>query len=823
MSDDTHTTTDHHAAEGHDSHASSHNSHATDSHAAAGHGHGDSHGAHGHDTHAAHAAHGAHGHGDHGGHGHHHAAEQYVPANVGTYLIKIPHHPDGDIPTFEKCLEELHRQVNKHNTWISFEIATIHQKTGFYFSCVRQYAEKLQAVIYAFFPTVEIYPAEHFPPYLGDDTEFVGGEVATSHSHYYPLKNYNDFDGNSLLAVMGAMSTLSLEDFGLFQIVLKPFNVDHWEKFRYRMKTKMALRLNLKRHIYGAKFNEVLWERALARVDKNRFHAKMMVYFESSIPGKADRALEMFATSIKQCRIKFVNDLNVKKISDRAKLQKELMTRTTAKKIMLSTAEVTMFYHLPTPTIHLANLDCIHSRTGEPPHHLATGDDMDTDPIAHTNFRNRHIPFGFKTEDRRRHLYVVGKSGSGKSKMLELLIQSDLAHGHGVAIIDPHGDLAEEVLNFVPKDRINDVLYFNVQDDAYPIAFNPLANITPENKHIIIHGFISIFQKLFSNLWLPGMEHVLRYALLAVLDTDQPTINEVQKMLTDKTFRQDMIGKIKEPSIRNFWANEFLQLQERQGHKTVTPLINKLGEFTLNPLVQRIVGQRKCNIDFEDLLNNRKILIANLAKGKIGENNCSLLGSMLVTKIQETAMARVNIPEEDRKDFYLYIDEFQNFASNAFTIILSEARKYRLNLIIAHQYLAQLTDDVRNAAFGNVGSIVSFRVGPEDAIAMSTEFVPNFIAEDIVNLSIRDIYLKASVGGRTSTPFSARTLSVKRPELTYAREVIEASRKQFAAPRADVEKELFGDNMEDPELYTFHPPLPLGPLPEIAAAPLATA
>jgi type IV secretory pathway TraG/TraD family ATPase VirD4 len=436
---------------------------------------------------------------------------------------------------------------------------------------------------------------------------------------------------------------------------------------------------------------------------------------------------------------------------------------------------------------------------------------MDTLPFAQTNFRNRRIEFGFKVDDRRRHLYVVGKSGSGKSKLLELLINSDLNADYGVAIIDPHGDLAEEILRFIPKNRVKDVLYFNVQDDDFPIAFNMLANVTLENKHLIIHGFISIFQKIFSSMWLPGMEHVLRYALLAVLDLPSCTVNEVQKMLTDKTFRQETIQKIKEPSIRNFWANEFLQLQEKHGHKTVTPLINKLGEFTLNPLVQRIVGQKKCNIDFTKIMNEGKILVANLAKGKIGETNCALLGSMLVTKIQETAMARTMMPEEERRDFYLYIDEFQNFASNAFTVILSEARKYRLNLIIAHQYLAQLTPEVRNAAFGNVGSIISFRVGPEDAHNLATEFTPAFNAEDIVNLSIRDTYLKLSVGGKTSIPFSAHTLTVPKGITDYLKEIVEHSRQAYATPRAEVEAELYGGHKEDPGLLVFYPPKPLGP------------
>lgn len=741
-----------------------------------------------------------------------HPAEKYTARNVGTFLVKMPHHSTFDVPTFEKCLDELHRQVLKKESFISLEVFTVLQKTGFYFSCVEEYAEKFQAVIYAFFPSVEIYPAEHIPPFLGENTEVAGGEIITDRPHCYPIKNFRDFENNSLLTLASAFSLLSLEDFGAFQIVLQPFNVDHWEKFRYRLKAKCRIALNLKRHIYGKKFNQVLRDRAMNRIEKNRFFAKIMVYFESSTPGKAERTLEMFTAGLKGFRIKFLNDIVFKRITDPTILQREFFGRSVKKKSIFSIDEVTMFYHFPPENINIANLNFIHSRKAEPPHHLPTGEEMDTLPFAETNFRNRNIPFGFKREDRRRHLYCIGKSGSGKSKLLELLIRSDLQQGHGVAVIDPHGDLAEEILTFVPKERVNDVLYFNIQDDQYPIAFNPLANITPENKHIIIHSFISIFQKLFSTLWLPGMEHVLRYALLSVLDLSQPTVNDVQKMLTDKSFRQDMLGKIQEPSIRNFWANEFLQLQEKHGHKTVTPLVNKLGEFTLNPLVQRIVGQKKCNIDFETILNQNKILIVNLAKGKIGESNCALLGSMLVTKIQETALARVKLPENERKDFYLYIDEFQNFASNAFTVILSEARKYRLNLIIAHQYLSQLSPEVRNAAFGNVGSMISFRVGPDDAIAMATEFTPTFIPEDIVNLSIRDTYLKLSIGGKTSIPFSAHTLTVERSPENYVEEIIESSRRQFATPRAIVEAEITDKHARNPETLSFQPPKPLQPL-----------
>ncbi|MDD5178860.1 MAG: DUF87 domain-containing protein [Candidatus Gracilibacteria bacterium] len=762
-----------------------------------------------HDSHAAphgEAAHSAHG-DSHGGHGHHHPAAAFVPENLGTYIVEGPHHSPFDVETFEKCLNELFRQAGKKNTFLSLEIATIHQKTGFYFTCVKEFAEKFQAVIYAFFPAAEISPAEHFPPHLGEDTEFAGGEIVTSHSHYFPIKNYRDFAGNSLLPVVSAFSLLSLEDFGMLQLVIFPIDVDIWEQRRYSLRAKSAIMSNVKRHVYGKAFNKNLWDRAMARIQRNRGYVHMMVYFESSVPGKAERALEMFATNIKACRVQFLNDLTVKRIQDRETLQKLLFQRAVGKKMVLATDEISMFYHFPPAGISLANLSCIHSRKAEAPHHLSTGAEMDTEPFAHTNFRQRHIDFGFSIDDRRRHTYVIGKSGSGKSKLLELMIASDMKHSNGLAVIDPHGDLAEEVLKFVPKERVKDVLYFNIQDDDFPIAFNPLAGITPENKHIIIHGFISIFQKLFSSLWLPGMEHVLRYALLAVLDLPEPTINDVQKMLTDKSFRQDMISVIKEPSIRNFWANEFLQLQEKQGHKTVTPLINKLGEFTLNPLIQRIVGQKKCNINFDEILNEGKILIINLAKGKIGENNCALLGSMLITKIQEVAMARIKTPEEERRDFYLYIDEFQNFASNAFIVILSEARKFRLNLIIAHQYLSQLTPEVHDAAFGNVGSIIAFRAGPDDAIAMATEFTPTFTPEDVVNLSIRDIYLKLSVGGKTSTPFSARTLTVKVPKENYLADIIANSREEYATSRREVEAELFGD--KDTSLFDFNPPIPL--------------
>ncbi len=419
-------------------------------------------------------------------------------------------------------------------------------------------------------------------------------------------------------------------------------------------------------------------------------------------------------------------------------------------------------------------------------------DSKDILPFAETTFRNSRQRFGIKTDDRRRHMYLIGKTGMGKSTVQENMIVEDIYAGRGIALVDPHGDLAEKVVHYIPSYRVNDVIYFNPGDTEHPIAFNVVEQVDPEVRHLVASGLIGVFRKLWADSWGPRLEYILRNTILAILDYPGATLLAVTRMLSDKSFRKKVISKIQDPVVKSFWVNEFAGYADKFAAEAVSPIQNKVGQFLSSSLIRNIVGQVGSSINLRDVMDQNKILIMNLSKGRVGEDNSSLLGAMMITKIQLAAMSRVDIPESERKDFYLYIDEFQNFSTESFANILSEARKYRLNLIMAHQYIEQLTDPVRAAVFGNVGTMVTFRVGATDAEELIKEFTPTFTEEDILNLPKFEMCLKLMIDGVASNPFSARGLPPLREEDKTGNldKVIRVSREKFAKPRHLVEDKI---------------------------------
>jgi len=384
---------------------------------------------------------------------------------------------------------------------------------------------------------------------------------------------------------------------------------------------------------------------------------------------------------------------------------------------------------------------------------------QDITVFAETNFRNQFKKFGIKDDDRRRHMYLIGKTGMGKSTILENMIIDDIRSGKGVMVVDPHGDLAEKIIEYIPSSRVNEVIYFNPSDMEYPIAFNIVEQVEPHLRHLVASGLIGVFKKLWADSWGPRLEYILRNAILAILDYPGSTLLAVTRMLSDKNFRKKVINKIQDPVVKSFWVNEFAGYANNFASEAVSPIQNKVGQFLSSSLIRNIVGQVKSSIDLREVMDSGKILILNLSKGRIGEDNSALLGAMMITKVQLSVMSRVDIPEKERKDFYLYIDEFQNFTTDSFANILSEARKYRLNLIMAHQYIEQLGEIVKPAVFGNVGTLVVFRVGAIDAEELVKEFTPVFTEEDLVNLAKYEFYIKLMIDGISSDPFSARGLA----------------------------------------------------------------
>lgn len=411
--------------------------------------------------------------------------------------------------------------------------------------------------------------------------------------------------------------------------------------------------------------------------------------------------------------------------------------------------------------------------------------------FAETNFRSQRRRFGIKSDDRRRHMYVIGKTGMGKTTLLENMAIDDIQSGRGVAIVDPHGEFAEKMLNFIPEHRVEDTIYFNPADLEWPIALNVIEKVSPEHRHLIASGLVGVFKKIWADSWGPRLEYVLRNAILALLECQDSTLLGVMRILVDKSYRKKVISQIKDPVVKSFWIDEFQRYPDRFQSEAVAPIQNKVGQFLTASLIRNVVGQNESKINMRYVMDEGKILIMNLSKGRIGEDNSALLGAMMITRLQLAAMARIDRSEEERKDFYLYVDEFQNFATESFANILSEARKYRLNLILAHQYIAQLEETVRDAVFGNVGTLIAFRVGADDAEFLEREFLPEFSAGDLVNLAKYNVYLRLMIDGMASRPFSATTLPpYPKPERVYADEVIDYCRRTYATPREEVEEQI---------------------------------
>jgi hypothetical protein len=419
--------------------------------------------------------------------------------------------------------------------------------------------------------------------------------------------------------------------------------------------------------------------------------------------------------------------------------------------------------------------------------------------LGETNFRNKRTKFGIKMKDRRQHVYVVGKTGTGKSELLKNMAIQDIQNGHGVAVVDPHGDFAETMIDFVPSDRINDVIYFNPADLEYPITFNIMEKVEPEYRHLVVSGLMGVFKKIWPDVWSARMEYILRNAILSLLEYPGSTLLGINRLLADKDYRQKVLEKVTDPSVKAFWTNEFAKYPDRFREEAVAPIQNKIGQFISTPLIRNIIGQVKSSIDMREIMDQGKILIVNLSKGRVGEDVSQLLGALVITKLQLAAMSRVDVSEHERKDFYLYVDEFQTFATDAFATILSEARKYHLCLTLAHQYVAQLDSmgdkgkntKVRDAIFGNVGTLITFRVGADDAEFLEREFLPVFIADDLVNLTKYTIYLKLMIDGVASRAFSAQTLAPSPiPEKSFEDKIIKLSRERYTISRKAVEEKI---------------------------------
>lgn len=719
-----------------------------------------------------------------------------LPKSKVLLLIRIPQEIEKRVLAFEQLLVNIHEILHHH--LFTLEMTSYNQHI-YFFTCIeRTLKELIEGQIYAQYPFAEM---EEVNDYTHTDVlkrGFAATELQLLRSDIIPIKTFKEFEGDSLAGIFSVMTKAEEDEQIWVQVFVQP-TADDWKlNFIRSLKMKwnsVKLYFRIKNYfkLKSAKaMREMEKEAYKHKADHHTYRTAIRLAYVSRTREKALQKLNVLIKAYLQFNTIDLNGFKATRITRIGNFLKNYQERRMPDGFNLSSLELASVYHFPHPD-DVPHIVHVLARKAEPPRDLPREGVVLPENVSYfgiTNFHNQNFKFGIKRTDRRRHLYMVGKSGTGKSKMLELLIAADILAGHGVGVLDPHGDLVDAVLRYIPKERIEDVIYFNPADFEYPIAFNPLEQVPTELRIRVTIGFIDIFKKLFGNNWTNRLEHVLRYTTLALLDSPNTTVLSILKMLSDKNYRQKIVARIEDSVIKNFWVNEFAAWSEKFDNEAIMPILNKVGQFVSTSLIRNMVGQAKNKINIQEIMDEGKILLVRISKGNLGEENAALIGAMVVTKIQQAAMARTAIPEEQRRDFYMYCDEFQYFATDTFAEILSEARKYHLNLTMAHQYMGQLSNIIRTTAFGNVGTIINFRVGAEDATILENEYTPVFKVRDIINLGVREFYIKMSVDGELRDAFSGRTLNVPVPKEDYSKEIIARSREKYANPRAQVETEL---------------------------------
>jgi len=724
---------------------------------------------------------------------------------------------------------------------ISFEIVAHGEEIKFYCYMPSYLKDFVEGQIYAQYPEIEIREVKDYSepiirelftengePITGKERSVASTELVLEKPEFYPLKTFENFDVDPLASITGVLGKIGPEEDIWFQLMVRPEN-DAWQNrgiayveaikagqdpdqsfLKIVRKGITGLIKDLLKSAFsppteGKKATEeevelsgpvqAAMEGVEEKVVKLGFETKIRLVAIAPDKVRARNRLQSAVGAFKQFNTQNMNGFAATtiKYDDGKDLNDYINRLYQGRGYILNIEELASIYHLPNLSVKTPNMIWAGSKKGEPPANLPIAkekSEKNLTPFAKTDFRGKMEKFGLWQDDFRRHMYLIGKTGTGKTTCLQNMAIDKIRKGQGVGIIDPHGDFIETILHFIPDDRINDVILVDPSDKEHPIAFNPLENVDEGLKDIVCSGLVGIFKKIWAESWGPRLEHILRNTIMALLEYPGATMLGIPKMLVDQNFRERVIEKIKDPVVKDFWINEYGKYDQRFRTEAIAPIQNKVGQFLSASTVRNILGQPRSTINFEDIMDNRKILLMDLSKGKIGEDASALMGAMLITKIQLTAMRRTYIPEDERVDFNLFVDEFQNFATESFATILSEARKYHLSLIMANQYIAQMEEMVRESIFGNVGTLISFRVGPSDAPYLAKEFMPTFEETDLINLDKFQIYVKMAIGGVTSPPFSAKTLAPYVNQTNNLQEIIEASREKYTRPKEKVEKSI---------------------------------
>ena len=719
---------------------------------------------------------------------------------------------------------KLSKGIQEH---LSFEIASVNGQIRFYVWVPKTLQSFVEGQIYSQYPTVQIHEAEEdYVAHERRHSVVYTSEITLTDSEFLPIKTFQSFEVDPLAGITGTLAKLESTGEELWvQILARPVP-DTWHKSSSKWVSSLkagspwafitgeGLNFKLFTDLFAALVKppeeskpgapKELSEREKTRISeaekkatKLGYQVKIRLVYLGESTVNAKLRLQAIVGTFKQFNSTNLNGFRMSGGS----FKKEDLAQYKARLFMdrgyiLNIEELASVFHLPHTNVETPNIVWASSKTAEPPAKLPviTGNDAIDENISAfglTNFRGINHQFGMLRYDRSRHMYIIGQTGAGKSGTLELLALSDIFHGQGYAIIDPHGDFATNNLKFIPGSRLQDVVYFNPADTAHPLGFNPLEVTNPNQKTNISSEVIGVLKRMFGESWGPRLEYILRYTILALLDRPETTMLDITRMLTDKKFRKETLTYCNDTVVLQFWNIEFNSWTDKFQAEAIAPVLNKVGAFTANPVIRNIIGQPKSTFNIRELMDEGKILIVNLSKGLIGEDNASILGSFIVTKIQLAAMSRSDIPDiKDRRPFYLYVDEFQNFATDSFATILSEARKYGLNLTVANQYISQMSDTVRNAVFGNVGTMITFRVSADDSPILAKQFEPQFEANDLLQMHNRNFVINMVINGEKTPAFSARTLNLPPVQADNTTHIIEHSRQLYSRDRADVETEI---------------------------------
>jgi len=751
-------------------------------------------------------------------------------------MLEIPKNNDKQELSAEQLFASLHgilrdteslRVSSGVQEHLSFEVVSTGGQIRFYVWTPKAQQSFVEGQIYAQYPTVQIYTIDHdYVDNRDQHTVIHTAELGLTENTALPIKTFENFEVDPLAGITGTLAKLDpdhSEELWI-QILTRPI-ADSWHK-----DTDNWIKV-IKSGNHGFKiFNldltwlvqaiAALWappaggtgsdakvelsERAKTQINaaeqkatKLGYEVKIRLAYLGNNEINAKLNMQALVGTFKQFNSTNLNGFKQLGGSFNPEdLDAYKMRQFTNPGFILNISELASVYHLPHTSVETPNIVWATSKTAEPPAKLplitgVAAKDENISAFGLTNFRGINHQFGMLRRDRSRHVYIIGQTGAGKSGLLELFALSDIFYNQGYCIIDPHGDFAVNNLRFIPPNRVKDVVYFNPADTQFPVAFNPLELSDATRKPNVCSEVIGVLKRMFGDSWGPRLEHILRYSLLALLDRPDTTLLDISRILTDKDFRKETLDFCTDVTVLQFWKHEFGQWNEKQVNESIAPVLNKVGAFTANPIIRNIIGQPRSSFNVRKIMDEGKILVVNLSKGLIGEDNAGILGSFLVTKIQLAAMSRSDIPDvSKRRPFYLYVDEFQNFATDSFSVILSEARKYGLNLTVANQYIAQMTDSVRDAVFGNVGTTISFRVSADDAPILVKQFEPTFDGSDLIQMNNRHFVISMIINGEKVPAFSATTLNIPKTPNDNLEAIITSSRNQYSRARADVEAEI---------------------------------